>query len=262
MQFQLSRKVILASAIALASQVSFVQAAGYGINEQSASYLGTGFAGRASNAIDASISATNPAGISFVDGRQISAGADVILEGGDFNGSLDPAMGPVEYGSTDGFQKTSFVPFGYFVMPVDDKWSFGLAGYAPYGIELDYEDGWVGQSFAKKTSVQVMNIQGTVSYKFNDDVSVGFGLIGSHVKGELTSKAYGLIDGNIEGDDNTVAWNIGTIWNVTDATTLGLAYHSKLDFKLGGTYTTSISPEENVSLSIVMPEKLMASVYS
>lgn len=259
MQFQLSRKVILASAIALASQVSFVQAAGYGINEQSASYLGTGFAGRASNAIDASISATNPAGISFVDGRQISAGADVILEGGDFNGSLDPAMGPVEYGSTDGFQKTSFVPFGYFVMPVDDKWSFGLAGYAPYGIELDYEDGWVGQSFAKKTSVQVMNIQGTVSYKFNDDVSVGFGLIGSHVKGELTSKAYGLIDGNIEGDDNTVAWNIGTIWNVTDATTLGLAYHSKLDFKLGGTYTTSISPEENVSLSIVMPEKLMAS---
>ena len=29
-------------------------------------------------------------------------------------------------------------------MPVDDQWSFGFAGYAPYGIELDYEDDWVG----------------------------------------------------------------------------------------------------------------------
>ncbi len=261
MQFQLSRKVILASAIALASQVSFVQAAGYGINEQSASYLGTGFAGRASNAIDASISSSNPAGISFVEGRQISAGADVILEGGSFDGSIEKEMGvgPKRTDSTEDFQKTAFVPFGYFVMPIDEQWSFGLAGYAPYGIELDYEDGWVGQSFAKKTSVQVMNLQGTVSYKFNDDVSVGFGLIGSHVKGELTSKALGVVDGTIEGDDNAIAWNIGTIWKVNDTTTLGLAYHSKLDFNLGGTYTTSIRPEENVNLAIVMPEKLMAS---
>ncbi len=262
MQFQLSRKVILASAIALASQVSFVQAAGYGINEQSASYLGTGFAGRASNAIDASISATNPAGISFVNGRQVSAGADVILEGGEFTGT-HTTRGD---GSTKDFQKTSFVPFGYFAMPVDEKWSFGLAGYAPYGIELDYANEWIGAGFGDKTSVQVINLQGTMSYKFTDDFAVGFGLIGSHVKGELTSRPFNA-DATIEGDDNTIAWNIGALWNVSEKTSLGLAYHSKLDFTLEGDYTIENSPlpslvpngVKGVELSITMPEKLMAS---
>ncbi|WP_157674145.1 OmpP1/FadL family transporter [Endozoicomonas ascidiicola] len=265
--FPLNRKVVLASAIAMASQVSFVQAAGYGINEQSASYLGTGFAGRASNAIDASISATNPAGISFLEGgTQMSVGVDVILEGGEFEGQrsyFDLASGQnkTDSGKTEDFQKTAFVPFGYLVVPFDDKWTFGLAGYAPYGIVLDYEDGWVGEGFGQKTSVQVMNLQGTASYKFNDDFSVGFGLIGSHVKGELTSKFSG-IDGSIEGDDNALAWNIGAIWNVSENTTLGLAYHSKLDFTLEGEMDKSapFNSSDDVELSIVMPEKLMASV--
>ncbi|WP_299725736.1 outer membrane protein transport protein [uncultured Endozoicomonas sp.] len=266
----------------MASQVSFVQAAGYGINEQSASYLGTGFAGRASNAIDASISATNPAGISFLEGgRQISVGADVILEGGSFDGEYTR---PRQIGSgnittdagTDDFQKTSFVPFGYFVVPIDEKWSFGLAGYAPYGIELDYENGWGGEYFADKTSVKVMNLQGTLSYKFNDDLAIGFGLIGSHVAGELTQKSWvasddlgipsGVIagDGTIKGDDNTLGWNLGAIWNVNDSTTLGLAYHSKLDFTLEGDFDVEDIPvvgskSDDASLKITMPEKIMFS---
>ncbi len=278
MLFPLNRKVVLASAIAMASQVSFVQAAGYGINEQSASYLGTGFAGRASNAIDASISVTNPAGISFLEGgRQISVGADVILEGGSFDGEYTRADNSVD-ASTDDFQKTSFVPFGYFVMPMDEKWSFGLAGYAPYGIELDYANGWGGDYFANKTSVKVINLQGTLSYKLSDDLALGFGLIGSHVVGELTQKTwlmpgYMAGDASIKGDDNTLGWNVGAIWNATPSTTLGLAYHSQLEFKLKGDFdvenihsvipnippifTTPLSSDAN--LDITMPEKLMLS---
>ncbi|WP_257293597.1 OmpP1/FadL family transporter [Endozoicomonas sp. YOMI1] len=264
MQFQLSRKVILASAIALASQVSFVQAAGYGINEQSASYLGTGFAGRASNAIDASISASNPAAISLVEGRQVSVGADVILEGGKFENGKH-SFRPNAPSSTEDFQRTSFVPFGYFVMPIDEKWSVGLGGYVPYGIELDYEDNWAGSWFGDETSVQVMALQGTVSYKIHDDLSVGFGLTGAHVKGKLTSRPMGA-EGTIEGDDNTLAWNIGTLWNVNEQTTLGIAYHSTYDFHLKGDFTVVGSPggvldgTKDATLDIVMPEKLMFSV--
>ena len=268
MHFSLGRKIILSSAIALASQVSFVQAAGYGINEQSASYLATAFAGRASNAINGSIASTNPAGISFVDGRQVSAGADIILEGGKFDGKATdrPSSIPDQSGSTDGFQKTSFVPFGYFVMPVDDQWSFGFAGYAPYGIELDYEDDWVGSWFGDITSVQVVSLQGTASYKVRDDLAIGFGLIGAHVKGKLTSRpgpsAAGML-GTIEGDDNTLAWNIGALWNVDEQTVLGLAYHSNYKFNLKGDYKVSVrgidQPSKDARLKIVMPEKVMLS---
>ena len=273
MHFSLGRKIILSSAIALASQVSFVQAAGYGINEQSASYLATGFAGRASNAINGSIASSNPAGIGFVDGRQVSAGADIILEGGKFAGEATgryfptpDAPFPDQAGSTDGFQKTSFVPFGYFVMPVDDQWSFGFAGYAPYGIELDYEDDWVGSWFGDITSVQVVSLQGTVSYKVRDDLAIGFGLIGAHVKGKLTSRPFTANTlGTTEGDDNTLAWNIGALWNVNEQTALGLAYHSTYEFNLKGDYTVTgfrnpaLNTTQDAKLKIVMPEKVMLS---
>ncbi|WP_067584533.1 OmpP1/FadL family transporter [Endozoicomonas ascidiicola] len=261
MQFHLNRKVVLTAAIAMASQVSYVQAAGYGINEQSASYLGTGFAGRASNAIDASISATNPAGISFLKGEQASVGVDVILEGGSFEGEREGSPAPTGNTKTDDFQQTSFVPFGYYVIPVDEKLTVGLAGYAPYGIHLDYEDGWAGEWLGGKTLVEVMNLQGTVSYKFRDDVSVGFGLIASHVKGELTSKPFGAVNTKMDGDDTILAWNVGAIWNVTEATTVGASYHSKLDFKLSGDLTKSGAQTgtEKVELNLVMPEKVMFS---
>jgi len=268
MQFSLSRKVILASAIALATQASLVQAAGYGINEQSASYLATGFAGRASNAINGAIASSNPAGISFLDGRQVSAGADVILKGGKFsNGVHTSPFNPNAPATTKDFQKTSFVPFGYFSMPVNDKWSVGLAGYAPYGIELDYEDNWAGVWFGDITSVQVMALQATASYKVREDLAIGFGLIGAHVKGKLTSRPFGA-QGTIEGDDNTLAWNIGALWNVTDQTALGLAYHSTYKFNLKGSYSVAGSPlpslvpnvTQDAGLRIVMPEKVMLSV--
>ncbi|MGY0218149.1 OmpP1/FadL family transporter [Endozoicomonadaceae bacterium StTr2] len=269
---RISRKALLASAIAVASQASLVQAAGYGINEQSASYLGTGFAGRASNAVDASISASNPAAISMLEGKQIAVGTDYIMDGGEFEGSYTGPGGTISR-KTKKFQSGTLVPFGYFTMPVNDKLSFGLASYAPYGIELDYKNNWAGKYFGDKTSVKVVNLQGTLAYKFTDDVSVGFGLVGSYVKGELTQKSWlpapvpVQADAIVEGDDTTIGWNIGATWNVTEATTLGLAYHSKLEFELKGDFkiknaSPAVAPNQKLdaSLKITMPEKVLASV--
>lgn len=267
MTFQPKRKILLATAVAFATQASLSHAAGYGINEQSASYLGTAFAGRGSNAIDAAISSSNPAGISFLEGTNISGGADLILEGGKFDGSLKPIFGAAKSGSTDGFQKMTPVPFGYFTTQYDDKWSFGLAGYAPYGIELDYDSNWIGHGFGNKTSVQVIALQGTASYKIMDNFAIGFGLIGSHVKGELTSTPFGA-SGKIEGDDNTVTWNIGALWQPTEQTAIGLAYHHAHKFKLKGEYSVANSPMPDripdgvqpAQLHITMPEKILFSV--
>lgn len=270
MTSQPKRKILLATAVAFATQASLSHAAGYGINEQSASYLGTAFAGRGSNAIDAAVSSSNPAGISFLEGTNISGGADLILEGGKFSGEhilLDTSTA----GSTDGFQKMTPVPFGYFTTQYDDKWSFGLAGYAPYGIELDYDKNWIGNDFGNKTSVQVIALQATASYKIMDNFAIGFGLIGSHVKGELTSSPtiLGLVpaNGKIEGDDNTVTWNIGALWQPTEQTTIGLAYHHAHKFKLKGEYSVNSSVPiaaanklEPAQLHITMPEKVLFSV--
>ena len=284
----------LASTVVLSTFSFAVYAAGYGINENSASYMGTGFAGRASNPVDASIAANNPAGISFVQGSTVSLGTAVILEGGEFEGEYNRPPLPVgdatlpaysEEGKTRDFQKRAPVPFGHFVMPVNDRFSFGLSGYGPFGIELDYRDDWPGRYFGDKTSVKVINLQGTLSYKPFDNFSVGFGLIGSYVDGKMTQKT-GLpgaipFNGNVEGDDKTLSWNIGALWRANDRTMIGIVYHAPLEFTLEGTVKVNgnitvpdmdlpgnippgsypiIDDKAKASLEVTMPERAALSI--
>lgn len=256
MSFQ---RVVAGLALSLPSALF---AAGYGINEQSASYLGTAFAGRGSNPVDGAIAATNPAGIAFVEGISVSAGMDVVLQGGKFDGTFIDYPSPFQpskqatttYGRDKNFVKTSAVPFGYFSMPVIDGLTLGLAGYAPYGIKIDYDDNWVGKSFGVETSVEVMAFQGTVAYEVIDGFSVGVGLIFGHVSGKLTSST-----SELKGSHNTFAWNVGALWNVTDSSALGLTYHSQYNFNINGDVTVFGAASIPAKLAITMPEKVIAS---
>ena len=70
-------KLTLAVAITAAC-ASQAHAGGYQINEQSVSGQGYGHAGRSSNVNDASIVYGNPAGMSFLDRAQVTAGATYL----------------------------------------------------------------------------------------------------------------------------------------------------------------------------------------
>src|SRR5690606_21208970 len=151
------------------------------INEHSASGMGTAFAGRSSNVLDASIVASNPAGMSKLERREVSGGlafihalTDIDLKAG--SGSTDGDMVPF-----------STVPFGYYVTPINDKLHFGLGLYVPFAVASDYESGHAGRYHGLTSEVEVVNLQPTISYKVNDLVSVGAGLVLSRIYGKLIS---------------------------------------------------------------------------
>ncbi|RMS24776.1 Outer membrane protein [Pseudomonas savastanoi] len=228
-------RTTLGLALGLAS--SQLLAAGFALNEQSISGMGTGFAGRSSSADDASTVFGNPAGMSRIKREQISVGAAAVIAKtdidngrGTFGGSNDGDMVPVVG-----------VPMGYYVKPIDDHWAFGLGVYVPFGLVTDYEKGFAGRYWGDKSHVQVVTFQPTVSYAFNDKVSIGFGPTINRIDGELTSATLnaatpGRNDGKvkIEGDDTAIGFNAGILVQATDTTRLGLTYHSKVDYKLKG----------------------------
>lgn len=226
-------KTTLSLAVSLVSSQLF--AAGFAINEQSVSAMGTGFAGRSSSADDASTVFGNPAGMSRLKSEQVSVGAAAIIA------KTDIKHGQGTPGSNDGdMVPVVGVPMGYYVKPVDDHWAFGVGVYVPFGLVTDYESGFAGRYWADKSHVQVITFQPTVSYAFNDRVSIGFGPTINRIDGELTSATPpplpGLNDGKvkIKGDDTAVGFNVGIMVQATDTTRLGLTYHSKVDFKLDG----------------------------
>ncbi|UVE16520.1 outer membrane protein transport protein [Pseudomonas sp. LS44] len=212
-------------------------ASGYAINEQSVSSMGTSFAGRSSSAEDATTIFGNPAGMSRLKREQVSAGAAMIYARTD----IDDARGSFR-GSNDGdMVPLVAAPMGYYVKPIDDKWTFGIGMYVPFGLVTDYESGFQGRYFGDRSEVRVITVQPTISYRFNDQLSVGFGPTINRVDGELTSAALnratlGTNDGKVKvkGDDTALGYNVGVLYQITAQTRAGLTYHSMVDYKLEG----------------------------
>src|SRR5690554_4250461 len=86
-------RLSLAVAIAAAALASQAHAGGYQINEQSVSGQGYGHAGRSSNVNDATIVFGNPAGMSFLDRAQVTAGGTYLNVNTDIE-SRDSSLGP------------------------------------------------------------------------------------------------------------------------------------------------------------------------
>ncbi|WP_027348890.1 OmpP1/FadL family transporter [Halotalea alkalilenta] len=228
-------------------------AGGWQLNEQSVSAQGAGFAGRSSNVQDASIVHGNPAGISFLDRAQLSVGGtylDVKTKVRDSNGYLGSPLAPNQRiptagASSDDMVPGTLVPFGFFAMPLDQRWGFGFGVYSPFGAVTDYGHDFQGRYFGDYTSVRVITAQPTISYKFNDRFSVGLGITYNRVDGELrsfTPDVSALASGsgrgegrvNVRGDDEAWGYNLGMMYRPSDATTLGLSYRSKVSYHLDG----------------------------
>ena len=261
-------KTTLSLAVAMASSQLF--ASGFALNEQSVSGMGTGFAGRSSSADDASTVYGNPAGMSRLNGQQVTGGVAAI----DASTNIKDTGG-VSSGTNKGdMVPFTAVPFGFYTNKLNDQWAIGFGVYAPFGLVTDYENGFQGRGFGSKSEVKVMTFQPTVSYAFNDRVSIGFGPTINRISGVLESEKTlnaALPDTNvkIKGDDTALGFNIGVLVQATDTTRVGLTYHSKVNYKLEG-HTTVSGPAQtqgflrnnryDASLKIETPESYDLSV--
>lgn len=263
-----------AIAVAVGALSTQALAAGFALNEQSISGMGTSFAGRSSSADDATTLFGNPAGMSRLKREEVSFGMAAIHAKTDIKDTRSfPASG-----SNDGdMVPFTAVPMGYYVKPLDDKWAVGVGLYVPFGLITDYESGFQGRYFGDYSDVRVITVQPTVSYRFNEQLSIGFGPTINRIDGELQSAILnpatpGANDGRVKvtGDDTALGFNLGVLYEFTPHTRLGVTYRSKVDYKLegktrvtgvgfgpfAGSYDASLSLETPESLDISMTHEL------
>lgn len=234
----MSKRVVKTSLfLALATAASHSVAGGFAINEQSISSMGTAFAGRSSSADDASTVFGNPAGMARIKREQVSGGLALIYAKTD----IDNASGSFP-GSNDG-DMVPFIgaPMGYYVKPLNDNWSFGLGMYVPFGLVTDYERNFQGRYYGDRSEVRVITLQPTLSYRFNEQLSVGFGPTINRIDGELTSyvpnrATPGRNDGQvkIKGNDTALGFNLGILFEINEQSRIGMTYHSMVDYTLRG----------------------------
>ncbi|MCZ4315658.1 outer membrane protein transport protein [Comamonadaceae bacterium G21597-S1] len=241
-------------------------AAGFQLNETSASGLGTAFAGGAAEAADASILWSNVAGMTRIGESQVSGTLHLITPSLKFRnaGSL-AATGQGLGGSGGDAGGTVPVPNAYVTKPLDNGLSIGLGITAPWGLVTEYDDGWTGRFQAIKSSIETININPGLAWKASDRVSVGLGLNVQHIKAEFTNQVNyagallnaavlnGVVPGSaqfnalaaaasglessatVKGSDTAYGWNAGLMFEVDDRSRIGIGYRSSIKYRVSGT---------------------------
>ncbi len=276
-----------ALAVAVGALSTQAMAAGFALNEQSISGMGTSFAGRSSSADDATTLFGNPAGMSRLKREEVSFGMAAIHAKTDINdnSAFTPQgagglRGPVG-GSNDGdMVPFTAVPMGYYVKPIDDKWAVGVGLYVPFGMITDYESGYQGRYHGDYSEVRVITVQPTVSYRINEKLSIGFGPTINRIDGQLESASInrfsaGANDGRVKvkGDDTALGFNAGLLYEFSPETRAGITYHSKVEYTLEGdtklsgpgfdqlaTFGIQASGTYDASLDLTTPESVDVSL--
>jgi long-chain fatty acid transport protein len=231
-----------------------VHASGFALLEQSGSRLGTAFSGTAAAADDATTIFYNPAGMMNLDEFEISAAASGVKVSSQFrNGASLPALGQ-PLGSEGGDAGDwNALAAAYVALPINENLAAGFAFNVPFGLKLEYDDGWIGRFQALKSEIRTFNFNPALAWRLNDHVSLGFGMNYQRILAELTNSvnytaaiaavAPALVPLNtglegsavVRGDDTAWGFNAGVLFEFTPRTRVGLAYRSSIQYEVEGT---------------------------
>lgn len=254
-------------ALMLAVSPLAAQASGFSLLEQSASRLGTAFAGTAAVADDATIAYYNPAGLVALGHREVAVVASGVKISSQFHDEgSQPAFGqPLNTAGGDAGD-WNLVPSAFFATPISENLAFGIGLNVPFGLKLDYDRDWLGRFQGLYSEIQTMNLNPSISWRVSPRVSLGLGVSLQRIDAELTNavnysavvaqgvqklvmdgdlpaeQAPGIIAANagleghsvVKGDDEAWGFNVGVMWDVTDTTRIGLSYRSPIRYHMTG----------------------------
>ncbi|OED63834.1 long-chain fatty acid transporter [Vibrio tasmaniensis ZS-17] len=154
--------------------------------------------------------------------------------------------------SGDGKGHSVLPSFGAFhAHQVTDKLHLGIALGAVGGSSLDYGSEWAGAALLEDITLTAMQVNPSLSYKLNDQWSVGAGVQFSWAAFQQTTSAFTAK----QDTDWAYGYNLGVMYTPTDKLKLGASYRSKLEHEFNNELKGSL-PGSNRSLStdIALPE--------
>lgn len=233
-------------------------AAGFQLQEQTASGLGLAYSGMSAAAQDAGTAFWNPATMPLLKGTHFAAAAHFVDTSFEFDsaGSTYDAFGD---GGDAG--DGSWVPALYAMTSLSPQLSVGLAVNAPFGLVTDWEHPWAGEFHAVKSEVETLNFNPSAAYLINERVMIGAGVSYQQLDATLTTGVTPEIPealGKLEGDDWAFGWNVGALFLIDDATRIGVTYRSRIDYTIEGDLTfdhPALAPNNaNVRADLELPE--------
>jgi long-chain fatty acid transport protein len=234
---------------------------GWKVQLQGVKALGVSWADRAT-IDDATIVWFNAAGMSRLDKPwTLTTASPIVTYGLEFtDGGSTSVLGQALTGasSADG-GTTAVVPHLYLVRKINDSWWAGFGFNAPYGLENDYGEAWVGRYHATRSRLAVLNMNPAVAFKVSDRLSLGAGLDVQRSDAQLANMIdFGSLgffqglpltpqgsDGRLELDvaDWAIGYDLSLAWDLDARSRLAVTYRSQVEHTLSGDATFTVPAE-------------------
>ncbi len=205
--------------------------AGFGIYEWSArgNALGGATVGRAD---DPSTIASNPAGITQLEGTQVLGGLTAI------HPTMDVTVGSKTESNENSFESSWWIP-GHFYLTheLNDHYWFGIGEFTRFGLGSVFDENWEGRYNSYEAIIRAASINPNIGIKFNDKFSMAFGLEAMYMNFDKSQKIKtpaGDVDFGVSGDDIGYGFNIAAHYKPCKYARIGLTYRSKVDMTIEG----------------------------
>lgn len=261
-------KLFTLTALGTILAASAANAAGFHLREQSPAAQGNAFAGATAGAENASYAYFNVAGLTRQKGTQINMGGTYIAP--EASASNIEARG--HWGETGDIQNivhSAVAPNGTVSYQLNDDVTLGVALNIPFGMITKHNPRWAGAAHGDTSRVTAVTTTPMVAWKATDKLSLGAGLPIQYVRARLTSRTPVLALGTemgvaVRGDTVDVGYQLGALYEFTDATRVGVAYRSEINHKIKGKVEATL-PDPNYNQDIFarldLPAMLSTGIY-
>ncbi len=237
--------VVALSICILAPGLAF--GSGFAITDQGTRAVAMGGA-FAAQADDPSAVYFNPAGITQLEGTQMSAGLAIIKPYAKFESNGTSAF--YNGKSTDAKELTFFIPSAYATHQLKDGWSLGFGTFSNYGLTTEWNDDWEGRFIVGSTKSEIITLTANpvVAYRPSDKFAFAVGADLQYMSMELrqnmlnvlgatalapvyglpTSQAIPETKTKLSGDSWAAGWNVGVLVWLTDEIKFGMSYRSQV----------------------------------
>lgn len=240
--------------------VSSASASGLYLYEIATEDTGLAGAGQAARAQDASTIMTNPAGMTRLPDHMITGGLQALYGDTPYSLSNDAALQGKSPGNTIGWFPGASL---FYHQRLSENISAGIGLYGNYGLGLDFGE-WAGDRLIKKSTLIGLTLSPAFAWKINERLSWGAGLGINYGFLSLTRNVDGQ-DEKASDHDWAMNFRTGLLFQLTDATRLGLSYTSKTEyhFNIDGKARFPAFPNAEYTLplsaQINTPDQLMLS---
>ena len=276
-------KKLLMTALCLVPVLAF--GAAFQNDNLSPTLEGQAMAGSASDFGDLSAIFYNPALMSTISGYQIYAAgaysfAGINMSNASASHGFPPVTQPIVLRPVTGSTSQNNVvgsnlqPSVYFVMPLYERLTYGMAFTSPWDINTNYNSGSVLRDMTQQTNLQSYNISALFSYQWDNQWSFGAGLQAQNLYAAFSNFDPQSTGGawtqptqasNYSGSSWGFGYVLGALYSPDGDTHIGVSYRSQINYNLTGSGTQYLSsaplqPLEHCTIPLVAASNCISSV--